>query len=99
MLKKNRLNPNAESRATLLELDTKGILHRERVGLRNVIRAATSTVELIGFDLDALHGPVWRNPALPNFAPGALTVSGWVGYNNGRARITAHKGMQPFKAT
>src|SRR6185312_6248396 len=36
-----------------------------------------------------LHGAVWRDPTLPNFCPAAVMVSGWVGYNNGRAHITA----------
>lgn len=92
MATKNRLNPNPESRATLRQLEERGILQREKVGIRNIIRAATDTVEQVGFNLADLYGAVWREPALPNFCPAAVLVSGWVGYNNGRAHITATQG-------
>ena len=49
MATKNRLNPNPESRATLKQLEQRGILRREKVGIRNIIRAETDTVEPVGF--------------------------------------------------
>jgi len=97
MATKNRLNPNPESRATLKQLEQRGILRREKVGIRNIIRAATDTVEQVGFDLSELHGDYWRDPTLPNFCPGAVIVSAWVGYNNGRASIAATQGREGWQ--
>ncbi len=78
MSKINRINPNREHRETLKHLEAKGILHREKVGIRHVIRATTNTVDRVGFNLSDLYGPVWA-PSFPNFYPGTVFVSGWVG--------------------
>jgi hypothetical protein len=95
MTKTNRMNRSPTSRATLRELERKGVLRRQRVGIRNIIRADGGEVETIGFDVNELHGSNWKNPALANFTA-AWPSEAWVGYNGGRARLIA---TQPYSLT
>jgi hypothetical protein len=92
MTKKNRLNPDPTSRTTLRSLETKGILKRERVGIRHIIRAATNTVDRIGYNLGELHGRLTSE--FLNFHPGVQVATAWVSYDGGRAEITATQGFQ-----
>ncbi len=95
MAKQNRLNPKPTSRPSLRSLETKGILSRELVGIRNIVRAATASVEPVGFNLHDLHGSCTRD--LQNFYPGVCYASGWVGYNGGRAEILATQGRKGYE--
>ena len=85
MKNKSRLNPNKQSRASLQLLEDKGVLHRQKVGLRHIIKA-NETVEYVGYNL----GFDWSNRDIPNFYPGVDQTYGTVvQYNNARAELTA----------
>lgn len=99
MTKSNRMNRSAESRATLRELERKGVLYRERIGLRHIIRANTGLVEAIGLNVDALHGSVHDDPALPHFKS-VWPREAWVDFDGGRARLMgaqAHPWTDPSR--
>ena len=93
----NRMNRKPESRATLLELERKGVLRRERIGIRNIIHASTGGVQRVGFDINELHGSLWRNPQLLNFCPAAQFATGWVGYGGARAFLSATQGRAEWE--
>jgi hypothetical protein len=84
--KSNRMNRCASSRATLRELERKGVLWRDRIGVRHIIRASTGAIERIGLNVDELHGPYRGDPTLSNFRT-VWQCEAWVGYNGGRARL------------
>ncbi len=92
MTKANRMNRSAESRATLRELERKGVIWRERIGIRNIIRASTGLIEPIGLNIDALHGSYRDDPTLIHFRI-RWPSEAWVGFNGGRARLV---GVQPY---
>jgi hypothetical protein len=48
MAKSNRVKPNPASRSALADLNRRGILRREKVGIRNIVRASTGVVESVG---------------------------------------------------
>jgi hypothetical protein len=93
MTKKSRLNPNKTSRATLKQLQDKGILERMKVGLRHIIKSDGIVVPLgpnIGFPTSDKH--------MPNFYPGAArTYSAVVTYNGERAELSATLGRQNYE--
>jgi hypothetical protein len=95
MPKKNRLNPNPANRSALLNLKKKGVLRRQQVGIRHIIRASTNTVETIGFDLTELHG--WYSTGLSNFGYNTDCAIGWVTYNGGRADLRGTQGVGASK--
>jgi hypothetical protein len=89
MTGKSRLNPNPASRPTLKDLKGAGILDREKIGLRNIIRAATGAVEPCGYAIECMYDFTQREPTLNNFRQHSLRVGGLVGYSGGRAEIYA----------
>ncbi len=89
MVTKSRLNPNPASRPTLKSLQDGGILHREMIGLRNIIRAATGAVEPCGYNIESISEFVRREPTLKNFRQNGRPVEGLVSYSGGRAEIRA----------
>jgi hypothetical protein len=96
MSKANCVKPNPANRSALAELEQKRVLHRERSGLRHIVRAGTQMVEPNGFSHYCFSAAHER---LANFHPNAPQVSGWVAYNNGRAEMTATPGTLNWKGT
>jgi hypothetical protein len=96
MAKSNRVKPNPASRSALADLNRRGILRREKVGIRNIVRASTGVVESVGLHHYGLYPPSER---LPNFHPNAPRVSAWVTYDSGRAEITATPGHRSWAGT
>jgi hypothetical protein len=93
MKNKSRLNPNKQSRASLKLLEDKGILHRQKVGLRHIIQT-DGTVQHVGYDL----GSNWYSSNLPNYYPGVSQTYGTVvQYNNARAELTATLGRKGWE--
>ncbi|WP_157080538.1 hypothetical protein [Methylobacterium variabile] len=86
-----RTKPNKGSRAILKELSAKGVLAHSMVGIYNVIRAQSSTVEPQGYDLWQLSGTLERPSS---FALPLVKCDAWVGYSGGRAKITAASGVR-----
>ena len=84
-----RTKPNKGSRAILKELSAKGVLAPSMVGIYNIIRAQSSTVEPQGYDLWQLSSTLERPSS---FALPLLRCDAWVGYSGGRAKITAASG-------
>jgi hypothetical protein len=92
MTKKSRLNPNKTSRTTLKELQKEGILVREKVGLRYIIKA-DGAVDYIGYDT----GSLYDEPDLLNFYPGTARTWGTVvRYKDQRAELTATLGRKEW---
>lgn len=90
MTTKSRLNPNPLSRPTLKSLQEAGILRREKIGLRNIIRAGTGAVEPFGFNIGGIYDFIRDEPSLSNFRTHSRReVRGLVGYGGGRAEICA----------
>ena len=90
-----RTKPSKTSRATLRELEAKGVLTPCMTGLRHFIRAETSVVEQRGFD----HWRLGQDPErLPNFELGMMQCQAWVGYDGGRAHLTAVTGRSYGRA-
>jgi hypothetical protein len=96
MAQSNRLNPDPKSRSTLKQLSQKGILQRVKTGIRNIIRAGTGELEPAGFSHHYFRNG-WE--PLPNFHPNAPRLTAWVGYNAGRAEITATYGTEGWQNT
>src|SRR3954454_14830765 len=97
MSSKIRTNPNPNNRPYLRDLEKDHILTREKVGIRNIIRAETGVVEPQGFNLNVYRaGPQHE---LPNFHPNAPRWGGWVSYNGGRADITVSPGHPGWVGT
>ncbi|MBM6583846.1 hypothetical protein ILT44_26965 [Microvirga sp. BT689] len=96
MSKSNRLKPDPTSRNVLKELSQKGILSREKVGIRNIMRAETRAFEPVGYS-HYWFRDAWER--LPNFHPNAPQVTAWVDYNEQRAEITATYGDQGWYGT
>lgn len=86
-----RTKPNKESRETLKELSTKGVLVPSMVGIYNIIRAETGAVEPQGYDLWQLAG-TFERPS--SFDLPVYMCNAWVGYSSGRAKITAATGVR-----
>jgi hypothetical protein len=89
MATKSRLNPNPASQPTLKSLHDGGILHREMIGLRNIIRATSGAVEPFGYDIGCVYDFIHKEASLSNFRKHARRAHGLVGYNGGRAEILA----------
>jgi hypothetical protein len=89
MVTSNRLKPDPKSRKVLKELSQKRVLHRDKTGIRNIIRAESGKLEPVGLNHHYFNAG-WER--LPNFHPNAPRLTGWVGYNKGRAEITATYG-------
>lgn len=96
MAKAIRTKPSKTSRATVKELETKGILFGEKIGINHIIRAATGQVEEQGFDHYDLNK---KRERLANFHPNAPTCSAWVSYGSGRAQLTATYGNNRWLGT
>jgi hypothetical protein len=92
MTSKSRLNPNKGSRQALKQLEDKGILSRQKVGLRHIIKA-DSTVHFVGHDI----GFEWHNREIPNFYPGVERSHDVVLYNNQRAELTTTLGRPEWE--
>jgi hypothetical protein len=86
MSKGNRLKPDPKSRKVLKDLSEKGVLRREKVGIRNIMHAGTGVLEPVGYSHYWFRDSSER---LPNFHPNAPRVTAWVDYNKQRAEITA----------
>lgn len=84
----NSLNPHPENRPTLKSLQECGILNREMIGLRNIIRAAIGIVEPFGYSIEGIYNLTRNEPSLSNFVSGSRRdVKGLVGHAGGRAEI------------
>jgi hypothetical protein len=93
MAKTSRLNPNKASRSALKQLQKKHLLHRQKVGLRHVIKT-DGTVHYVGYDV----GYDWYNRHMPNFYPGLeQTYRSVVHYNGERAELTAALGRKGWE--
>jgi hypothetical protein len=89
MATKSRLNPNPTSRPTLKTLQDSRILGREKIGLRNIIRATTGVVEPFGYDIDGVRNFIQNEPSLSNFRHNARELRALVGYDGARAEMLA----------
>jgi hypothetical protein len=87
MAKAIRTRPSKTSRGTLWELARKGVLMPSNVGIRNIVRAETGEIEEQGFDLPSLNRVREGLPAGYRFD--LAECHAWVGYNGGRAHLTA----------
>jgi hypothetical protein len=93
MAKTSRLNPNKDSRSALKQLQQKCLLHRQKVGLRHVIKT-DGTVHYVGYDV----GYDWYNRHMPNFYPGLeQTYRSVVQYNGERVELTAALGRKGWE--
>jgi hypothetical protein len=92
MSKKSRLNPNKASRLCLKELQGKGILAREKVGLPHLLKP-DGTVEDLGYD----RGCPWDNRYMPNFYPTVARAERvLVQYKGQRVELTATMGLKDW---
>jgi hypothetical protein len=89
---KSRLNPNKGSRSTLRQLQDKGVLDRQKVGLRHIIKPE-GAVQPAGFDV----GFPWDQRDLPNFYPGCDRVHVVTEYNGQRAELLATVGRSGYE--
>jgi hypothetical protein len=96
MATSNRLKPDPKSRKALKDLCQRGILRREEVGIRNIIRAETGEIEPVGFSHYWFHD-TWER--LPNFHPNVPRQTAWVSYNQQRAEITVTCGNKEWYGT
>ncbi len=85
MLKANRMNRTPGNHVGLHTLEERTIARRERVGIRNIVKATTGAIIPVGFDIVALNGP---STPIPGFNPYGLSKA-WVDYNGGRACLKA----------
>jgi hypothetical protein len=78
---------------TLSYLQKKSVLRREKVGLRNIIRAHTGAVECQGLNVPFYLIEPSERVRLDNFHPGSIVFSAWVSYKGRRAHIRATSGQ------
>jgi hypothetical protein len=98
MPKKNRLNPRSENRQDLRQLEQSGILCREKIGLRNIIRADTGEIEYCGHNITGEQNFIKQEPRLGHFGSGGECVSRSIHFKGRAARILAmtdKRGSQP----
>jgi hypothetical protein len=96
MSKGNPLKPDPKSRKVLKDLSEKGILRREKVGIRNIMHAGTGVLEPVGYSHYWFRGSSER---LPSFHPNAPRVAAWMDYNKQRAEITATYGHKDWSSS
>jgi hypothetical protein len=96
MSKSQQLTIDPVSRSILKRLEQRWLLRRKKVGIRNIIRAASGSVECYGLNL---HATCLFHERLANFHPNAPRMSAWVAYQDGRAELTATHGHSAWVNT